>query len=395
MAVTLLTGVQDDNTILSNRRKVDMDDKIAMLDPEQSQFTTILQKLSSKPAISSKVEWLEDQLLPRTTTLSASVTSGAATFAVATGTGKYFKANDLCRIVSTGEAVAVSAAPATDTVGIARAIGSTAAASAASGVDVVIIGNAALQGGSLPTRIVTKKTNAYNYTQIFRKSYGFTNTLAASTLLGGNEPGLERVKKAVEHKRDIEASVFFGARNQLTSGANPQGFSGGALEFISTNINNPNGAMSKSALDGYLSTVFSHGSATAKVLFAAPLVAKIISTYSSVGLGSAWGTGDVEGASARFGVKVASFISGAYGWNVPVVVKREWNDFSQSAGSGYGSWAFIIDFSNVSLRPLRSTQFLTGRQANDADGIDEEYLTELSLEFQQESTHAIIKNATS
>jgi hypothetical protein len=142
----ILTGLQDDNTILSNRRVIDMNPVVAQLDPDQSQFTTMLMKLSSRPAFSQKVEWIEDQYLPRVTTLAASAASGDATISAATSTGPYFKLNDICRIVSTGEAVSVSAAPSTDTVGVARGIGGTAAASAASGVDVVILGNASLRG---------------------------------------------------------------------------------------------------------------------------------------------------------------------------------------------------------------------------------------------------------
>ncbi len=394
MAVTTLTGVQDDNSILSNRRVIDMDPVVAFLDPDQSQFTTMLMKLSSKPAFSSKVEWIEDQLMPRVSTLAASATSAAGTISVATNTGAYFKSGDICRIVSTGEAVAVSAAPSTDTVGLSRAIGATSAASAASGVDIVILGNASLQGASLPTRKMTKKTAAYNYTQIVRSSYGFTNTLAASKLYGGSEPNVERQKKAIEHKRQMESILFFGARAYVTSGTNPQGFCGGAIEYISTNIKNPAGQVTKATFDGYLDSLFAHGSSNSKVFFAAPLLARIISTYSSVGLGSAWGTDAVAGASAKFGVHVNGFISGAYGYDLPLITKREWNDMAATT-SGYGSYGFGVDLSLVTLRPLRSTQLLTNRQANDADTIDEEYLTEFSLEFQQEAAHLVVKGATS
>lgn len=313
---------------------------------------------------------------------------------MATGTGAYFIVGDVCRIVSTGEAVAVSAAPSTDTVGITRGLGSTTAASAASGGDIVILGSAALEGASLPTRRQTKKTNAYNYTQIIRSSYGFTNTLAASKLYGGPEPMVERKKKAVEHKRKIESTLFFGPRSWQTGGANPQGFCGGAIEYISTNSKNPAGQVTKATFDGYMDSLFAHGETTSKVFFAAPLVARIISTYSSTGMGSAWGTPDLQGASAKFGVHVDGFISGAYGTNLPIIVKREWNDFAQTT-SGYGSYGFGIDLSYVTLRPLRDTVLLTNRQANDADTIDEEYLTELSLEFQQEQAHLLVKGATS
>ena len=393
MAVTTLTGLVNDFTILSNQRVIDMEPVIAELDPETSQFATMLNKLASRPAFSAKVEWLEDQYFPRVSTLAASATSAATTISVATSTGSYFIAGDICRIVSTGEAVAVSAAPSTDTVGITRAIGATTAASAASGGDIVILGNAALQGASLPTRRQTKKTAAYNYCQIVRSSYGFTNTLAASKLYGGDEPMNERKKKAIEHMRQQESILFFGARSLNTGGTNPVGYSGGAIEFISSNIKAPNGQVTKAVFDGYLDSLYAHGSNN-KVFFAAPLVARIISTYASVGQGSAWGSPELTGASAKFGVNVNGFISGAYGQALPIIVKREWSDMA-STTSGYGSYGFGIDLDYVKIRPLRSTQLLTNRQANDADSVDEEYLTEFSLEFQTEAAHLVVKGATS
>jgi hypothetical protein len=140
--------------------------------------------------------------------------------------------------------------------------------------------------------------------------------------------------------------------------------------------------------------VLAHGEMSNKVFFAAPLVARILSTYVSVGLGSAWGTDAMQSASAKFGVHVNGFISGAYGAEIPIIVKREWSDMAATT-SGYGSYGFGIDLGYTTLRPLRDTVLLTNRQANDADTIDEEYLTEFSLEFQQESAHLVVKGATS
>lgn len=61
MAVTILTGQVNDQTILANERVVDMEPLIDMLDPDETQFTTMMKKIGSKPAYSSLVEWLEDE----------------------------------------------------------------------------------------------------------------------------------------------------------------------------------------------------------------------------------------------------------------------------------------------------------------------------------------------
>lgn len=56
MAVTTNTGLVDDQDILSNERVIDMDDVIKMLDPDTSQFMTILMRVARSTAQSTKVE---------------------------------------------------------------------------------------------------------------------------------------------------------------------------------------------------------------------------------------------------------------------------------------------------------------------------------------------------
>jgi hypothetical protein len=78
---------------------------------------------------------------------------------------------------------------------------------------------------------------------------------------------------------------------------------------------------------------------------------------------------------------------------VPVIVKKDWNDFS-SASTQYGGWAFYVNMDNVEYNTLRDTKLLSDRQANDADSLDEEYLTEFTLKVQHERTHGIITGVT-
>lgn len=392
MAVTINSGLVDDTDILANERVVDMDNEIAMLDKDLSQFTTLLMKLRSKPAFSSKVEWLEDQLFPRLSALAASATSAAGTISVTTGEGTYFRLGDVVRVATTGEALAVSAAPSSDTVGVIRSVGATAAASAASGAELVIIGNAAAQGASLGTRAVTERVAQYNYTQIFRHPYGFTNTLTASKLYGGPEPQKERAKKAIEHKRAIEYSLFWGAREHDANGVGgsdnePTQYMGGLYEYISTNIDDPSGQMTAAEFEGFMRDHLSKGSNN-KILFASPLVASILSGFPR----DNWTR---SGPNDKvWGVSVDAFVSGSYGFRLPVIVKRDWNDFG-SANSQFGSWAFTVDMDSVMFRPLRSTRLLLNRQGNSEDQTVEEYLSEVSLQVEQERHHGYIKNATS
>lgn len=382
MAVTALTGSVDTNTILVDEKIVDMDDVVGMLDPQTSQFTTMLMKIAQKGARNQKVEWLEDQLFPRLSATSGSQLAGDVTINVTAGTGQYFRGSNFVRNARTGEGFVVTSV-STDALTVVRGIGSVAAAAMNAGDQLLIVGSAAMQGAGLGTMKVAKRVMNFNYTQISRNPYGFTNTLVNTDLYTGGEPDYERKKKLIEHKRSLEYGLFWGARFLDTSGANPVGYSGGVVEYLSTNVHNVAGALTKSALDTYLQTDLQHGSEN-KVFFVSPTLAVEMSGF----LRDNWVRADPK--TRLWGAKVDALISGAYGFQIPVVVKRDWNDFS-TASTQYGGWGFLIDMDYVKFRTQRTTRLLRNRQNNDADGYIEEYLTEACLELQQEPVHAIYK----
>lgn len=213
MATTTVSGLVDTADPLPAELKVDMRDQLAMLDPDTSQFSTMLMKLPSERANSFKVDWLEDRLLPRTTGLAVSSTSAALTISVTTSTGQYFKAGDIIRFVNTGEAMRVVSLT-TDSLTVVRSVGAVEAATAQSTADggIVIVGGSNEQGATLPTALGTQRVAAYNYTQIVRNSWRFTRTATETGWYAGTLLGKERKKKASEHKTDID----FGVRSMVT-----------------------------------------------------------------------------------------------------------------------------------------------------------------------------------
>lgn len=386
---TILSGLQDTTDPVADELKIDMSDDISELDPDTSQFTTMLQKMGSQDAIREKVNWLEHELMPRVSALAASATSAATTYVVTTGDGVLFRAGDLVRNAATGDAALVSSI-STDTLTVIRGIGGVAAASAASGTQLVIVSNASKQGATLGTRKIVKKVLGYNYTQIVRHPFGFTNTNTAIARYGGSEPAREAKYKLVEHKRALEQMAFWGARSFSAQGADtePTGTAGGIKEYVSTNVYPAGGTLTEGNFDTYLRGGLQH-SAGNVVLFAAPLPMQALSGFLRDNITKTTGTDRLWGA------KVDAYISGAYGTNVPVMVKREWNDFATTS-SQYGGWIFGVNMDNVKIRPLqgRNTSLLRNRQANDADETTHEYLTEVSFEVRQEKSHFLITGIT-
>ena len=65
MATTVISGDLSLDVINQSQRVIDMDDKIAELEPNASPLVVLLKKLRRVQAISPKVEWLEQVLMPR------------------------------------------------------------------------------------------------------------------------------------------------------------------------------------------------------------------------------------------------------------------------------------------------------------------------------------------
>jgi hypothetical protein len=390
--VTMLTGVVDDFTILSNQRVIDMDEDIAMLEPDETPLVTFLQKLNKRSAFSQKVEWLEDEFHPRYTTAAGSFTNVATTVNVAAGTGAYFKINDVIRDELTGENMLVTAV-VTDALTVTRGIGSvpgTASSGAADGI--IRLSNASAEGALLPVLKQTKKTAQFNYCQITRTPFGMTETLIASKLYGqADVMGYEANKKLAEHKRELENTLWLGRRLLDTSGSNPRAFAGGVTDFLVTNTAT-GGAMTQKVFEQFLIGTASAGPKVAryggprKVGFAAPLVMGALSSYAASRLAPP----SVD--QSTWGVSLDTYRS-ANGFTVGLVEKRDWADFA-TASPALGGSLFVLDMNNVTMRVLRDTKLKPKRQANDEDSQKQEYLTEWSFMLKQERTHAWLRGVT-
>ncbi|HKB39852.1 MAG TPA: hypothetical protein VKD72_25680, partial [Gemmataceae bacterium] len=190
------------------------------------------------------------------------------------------------------------------------------------------------------------------------------------------------------HKQKWEAIGFFGARSFAAAVApdnEPQGFAGGALEFVQSNLLDVNSAaLTPSAFDSWAANVFAHGSSDNKVLFASPAVVMNMSIWNRSGMGSQW----QPTPDNVHGVKVDAFISGAYGYRIPVVVKKEWSAFP-TANKGFGGYAFLLDLDYIEQIPLRDrdTKLLTEQQPKGKDVYSAEYIREATYEFAHQRCH--------
>ena len=135
--------------------------------------------------------------------------------------------------------------------------------------------------------------------------------------------------------------------------------------------------------------MLSKGSAE-KVIFTGTIGAYYISRFHRSGQGAFW-----EPKPDRIhGVKVDGVISGVFGTQIPVVVKKEWADFP-SGVNGYNGNLFVLDMNYIERRPLRDRdtkkiEYDKKSLGNGRDAEGGEFIDEATYTFAQERTHGLI-----
>ena len=380
-APTVLTGDLALDVINQSQRVIDMDDRIAELEPNAAPLVVLLKKLKRVQAIAPKVEWLEQVLMPRYDQLSAALT-GTAVTSLPVANSSFYRVGDVLRETATGEAMEVTGVSA-GVLGVNRGIGGVPAATGASGDEIFIVSNVNVEGASLRTIKTTQLNNLSNFCQIVRTPLGMTGTEAATKLYGGPDRDRLRAAAGIEHMRDWEHVCFFGAKKEdtTTTGA-PKRFAGGAVEYISTNVTAAVGTLTEAAFITFLRSGFRYGSER-KILFASPLVVGAIEGFARNNIR----VSGSEDHADTYGIQMRSYVSGQ--GVVDIVMERAWND-----STNYRGYAFLLDMDALEFHTLRDTKLLDNRQANDADKIEDEYLTEACPVVHNEQRHAILKGVT-
>jgi hypothetical protein len=374
---TIIEGMRDTLDILSARRVVDIMDKIHLLEPDKTPLTILLSKLRRSTAINPEYSWVEDVLMPKSATANGAHTSTDTAIALQSGEGSYFRAHDILKDTTSGEIMKVTSV-ASDTLTVTRSWGATAAASIADNDELLLLGNASAEGATRPTIKTTKTTKVLNYTQIFREPFGGTRTEEQSKLYGGSDRAYLRRKHMIDHLSKIERAFWFGEKAENTSGSAPRRTTGGFQQFVTTNVTAlGTGGLTETTWEDFLRTGFRYGSRT-KLAFCSALAIQKINEFSTGKLQTV--TGD-----KTYGINMTKYLSG-HGTVMLI------NEGHVLEGDTYDEYAMLVDLDNVGMKVMQNTLLRPNIQANDADGWEDEYLSEIGFVCRQEKTHAILTN---
>lgn len=369
------------------RRVRDVSKRIQYLDPSAAPLTVLTKKASKASVYNPKFEWIEKDLPARWNAANGAVTAGAV--AVVVDNAAYFSIGDVFVIPRTGERLRVTGVTVgTNTLDIVRSVGPTAAAAINDNDDFLIIGNAYAEGSLSQPEKSHPETYPFNYTQIVRTPFGVTGTEEqAENYTGPDRPRL-RAEKAIEHMIDIERTILFGERDIDTSSTdNPRRYTGGFFYYATSNVKDFGGVTTEAEVEDWCEDLFHYtGGSDTRFVAAAPLP---ISVFDQLGVARL----QLAPRDQTLGLSITTFVTSHGRLNF---VKHRLLENGLVTGDGYGSWAMAVDPSKIGYRYMRNrdTKLRMNIQANDLDGVKDEYLTECGWVVMNPQVHGVGKNIT-
>jgi hypothetical protein len=382
---TIVVGERDPGSTVQQRIIADVKDEIIFVQPSAAPLTHMTKRFRKREVTQYSYDWLEKDVYPRLTDVVGAVLSSDTSIVLGAGQGASIPVNAMLLNRRTREQVLVTSI-STDTLTVVRGIGGIQEAMN-DGDKLDFLRSVFEDGSSKGSLKSVKEDRKFNYTEIIRTAYGFTGRQQNTSMYGGKDPATERKWQAIEHSISIEEMLLFGRRHTRTgAGGKLQTMSGGLEFFITTNVwdlagNEPNVDQIVEVLEegmkhgrgGYLS-----GGTRTKWLFCSP---RWGSKFSKMGHDKI----QYRPADEKLGIKIGS-LDTSHG-TMQIV------EDPLLTGPEHGGWAFLIDLNHVFYvyHQGRDTKLLDNRQANDVDGMEEEYLTDCGAQVELEFAHSIWK----
>ena len=187
----------------------DVSDLVSIISPFETPLLDALGDPQTE-ARSTLHEWLEDELLPNTDTLTSTPADPDADTVLEVDHADRFRVGDQVRVEDAEELMLVSAVAA-DAITVVRGYGGTTPENVTAGDRLTILGNASLEGADADAARFTVRTRRANWTQIFAKTLVVSGSeLAVRHLAVADELDFQKTKALRELLRDLENTVLNG-----------------------------------------------------------------------------------------------------------------------------------------------------------------------------------------
>lgn len=238
--------------------------------------------LTTGTCFEKKVEWLDEVLLTPRSTTAAAATTGETTITVATGDGAKFGVGDLLQIGAV-DIVRVTS-KATDALTVTRAVASSTAGTVATGVAVIGVGTALVEGTTPQTAKFTDRSARNNYTQIFGP-YGVKSSMSEQSVrkYGITDAGItefehQQNNRLKEAAVAVEQAVIYGKVLEDTS--NAWRAMGGMRQFITTNVDSTTTTITEATLLAQMQAAYEAGGMPDR-LVVGPKTKRVISAWTT------------------------------------------------------------------------------------------------------------------
>lgn len=267
------------------------------------------------------------------------------------------------------------------------------------------------QGSGLPNETRKRTRSDHNTVQIFKTPYSIANTLKHVDLYGGPELARLRLRKAIQHKIEIERAIIFqgGGKEGVDWGELPgdyenpltrfKGLGVGVTErdkagFITTKnaewdsrFQFPASSASVSDVNALCEALFDDtvdDPSSSKVVYASKKWKGVLSEAAFGVTGGQFTFGNIAQKHGSLGYKVKTLES-PYG-------DLHFVDMPLFRGQ-YEDYALVVDQRKLEVRPLRGRDTTLFSNVGDKtiDGQLDYYLTETGFECRDEGSHAILK----
>lgn len=352
-------------------------DMIHMIDPEDVPFLARIGIDSARTKFNvgvrgTKIEILEDELDPLSTTANQGTTITTTTLSITVSDGSVFQDGHVIKIDA--EYMVVTGVSSEVITVQARDYGGTNAEHA-TGVAISIVGMARDEGDDADYGPIVDITAPYNYTGIYQKGLNISGTMQAIEQYGIDDEMAYQAEKAMPHLlRLVNLMAYHGVRD---AGSGSTRRSAGGLEtFITDNTIGAGGTITKTDVDGLAEKIYMDGGQP-NALFMNPAVANdirnILDSSSFI---------RVDQVNTVFGMKAITTLRTQY-FDLELVMDRHCPVAK----------AYMLDTRKVGYYLLR--QFARHELAVTGDSDKNEVVGELSLLVANDKSHGIIETITS
>lgn len=350
-------------------------------------LTALLSKMDSQSTDDPEFSWWEEELnvirvqvngvMNTTTTTSVVVTTNA--LMLVPGDVLLIETSD----ASTAEIVTVNGVASDTAFDVIRAQAGTSAAAIPTSTFITKVGNTYAEGTTSPSVSNRNPTKVKNYAQIFKTAYEMTKTAQVTNTRTGDPLKNDKKRKMFDHSTALEMAFFFGKPFETTgSNGKPLRFTGGLRHFLTSNVTVFATTPTETTFLNAITPVFNYesGGGNERIIFAGNGALTSLNKLAKAGM------------QVRTDDVVKLYGMSLQRWIIPQGTFLLRTHPLLNNHARYTNSMFVVDPAALVYRYVRDTAPQDNIQANDADTLKGQWLSEVGLELRHEKTMSYMGN---